>query len=83
MNVSSVCGDLTRVVRTEVNCKDGVTEAHEVIQLSEVALQRAAGKTGFMERSHETKYKGIQTGWSSIEQRKRIYVYNAENRVDD
>lgn len=51
------------MVRAEVDCEDVVTEACKVIQLSEMALQRAAGKTGFMKGSQETKHKGIQTGW--------------------
>lgn len=55
--------DLTRVVRAEVDCEDVVTEACEVIQLSEVALQRAAGETGFVKWSYKTKHKGVQAGW--------------------
>lgn len=62
MSVSSVCGNLTRVVRVEVDCEDVVTEACEVVQLSEVALQRAARETGFVKWSHKTKHKGVQTG---------------------
>ncbi len=54
--------NLTRVVRAEVDCEDVVTEACEVIQLSEVALQRAAGETGFVKWCHKTKRKGVQTG---------------------
>lgn len=50
------------MVRAEVHCKDVVTEAREVIQLSEVALQRTAGETGFVNWSQKTKHKGIQTG---------------------
>jgi len=61
-----VCRDLTRMIRTEVDCKNVVTEVCEVIQQSDVALQRAAGKAGFVKRGHKTKHKGIQTGWPTI-----------------
>ena len=54
------------MVRAEVDREDVLTEACEVIQLSEVALQRAAGKAGFVERGHKPKHKGIQTGWPVI-----------------
>lgn len=50
------------MVRAEIECEDVVTEACEVFQLSEVALQGAAGKTDFVKRSHKTKHKGIQAG---------------------
>lgn len=50
------------MVRAEVDCEDVVTEACEVIQLSEVALQRAAGETGFVKWSYKTKHKGVQAG---------------------
>lgn len=43
VSIPSVCSDLTRVVRAKVDREDVVTEACDVIQLSEVALQRAAG----------------------------------------
>lgn len=46
----------------EVNCKDVVTEACDVIQLLKVPLQGAAGQTGFVKRSHKAKHKGVQTG---------------------
>jgi len=59
--VCSLCG-LTGAVRAEVDGEDVVTEAGEVPQLPEVALQRAAGQTGFVDRSHEAKHKGVQTG---------------------
>lgn len=56
------CSVLTRVVRAEVDCEDVVAEVRDVIQLSEVALQRAAGETGFVKWSHKTKHKGVQAG---------------------
>lgn len=61
-----VCRNLTRLIRTEVDRQDVVTKACEVFQLSEVALQRAAGKVCFVERCHKTKHEGIQTGWPFV-----------------
>lgn len=63
VNISSVCSDLTRMVRAEVDCEDVVTKACDIIQLSEVALQRAAGESSFVKWSHKTKHKGVQTCW--------------------
>lgn len=51
------------MVRAEVNSEDVVAEACDVLELSEVTLQRAAGETGFVKRSHKSKHKGVQTGW--------------------
>lgn len=61
-SVVSVCGGLTRAVRAEVDCEDVVTEACEVTELPEVALQRATGETGFVNWSQITKHKGVQAG---------------------
>lgn len=62
MRVHSLCSDLTGTVRAEVDGEDVVAEARDVIQLSEVALQGAAGETGFVQWSHKTKHKGVQAG---------------------
>lgn len=64
---------LTRVARAEIHSKDVVTEAREIIQLSEVTLQRTAGEAGFVERSHKTKHKGIQTGWPAVSHKKTTF----------
>lgn len=63
---ANVCPDLTGVVRAEVHFKDVVAEVREVLQLFEMALQMAAGKTRSVQRSNEAKHKGIQTGWPVI-----------------
>lgn len=47
-----------------MGCKDVVTEASEVVQLSEVALQRAAGEVCFVKRCQKSKHKRIQAAWA-------------------
>lgn len=56
------CSALTGRIWAEVNCQDVVAEARDVFQLSQVSLQRAAGQSRFVKRSHEAKHKGVQTG---------------------
>lgn len=56
------CSALTGTIGAEVNCEDVVAEACDVVQLGQVSLQRAAGQTGFVERSHKAKHEGVQTG---------------------
>ena len=58
-----MCSDLTWTVGVEVESEDVVTEACEVVQLLEVALQRAAGETRFVKWRQKAKHKGVQTGW--------------------
>lgn len=70
-SVYSVCSDLTRVVQAEVDCEDIVTEACDVLQLFEMALQTAPRKTGFLKRSNKTKDEGIQTSWPMITNTRR------------
>ena len=53
---------VTWATGAEVVDEDVVTEVGEVGQLSEMTLQWAAGKTGFVERSQEAKHKRVQTG---------------------
>lgn len=62
MCITSLCSNLTGTVRAEIDCKNVVAEACDVVQLSQVALQRAAGKTGFVKWSHKTINEGVQTG---------------------
>lgn len=64
MSCECSCGRsaLTGAIRAEVNCEDVVAEACDVIQLGQVSLQRAAGQTGFVKRSHKAKHEGVQTG---------------------
>lgn len=45
MSISRLCSDLTGMVRAEIECQNVVAEACDVIQVSEMALQGAAGKT--------------------------------------
>lgn len=50
------------MVGAEIERQDVVAEARDIFQLSEVALQGAAGKTGLVKWSHKAKHEGVQAG---------------------
>lgn len=55
-------GAPTGTIRAEVDGEDVVAEAGDVFQLRQVSLQRAAGQSRFIKRSHKSKHEGVQTG---------------------
>lgn len=62
------------MVGAEIERQDVVAEARDIFQLSEVALQGAAGKTGLVKWSHETKHEGIQAGRPAHEKTRTFNV---------
>lgn len=68
------------MVGAEVERQDVVAEARDVLQLSEVALQGAAGQTGLVKRSHEAEDEGVQAGGPA---RQRTRLFKVDSSVCD
>lgn len=61
------------MVGAEVERQDVVAEACDIFQLSEVALQGAAGQAGLVKRSHKAKHEGVQAGRPAHEEWRTMF----------